>query len=580
MKSTQPRQGNPSDCEGLPLLDAGGKLRKPRARYPLDECFFSWDFGLLEWIQDLSGNFGYELLVLLSTTEHLLKGFVVTLTGQAMTFLFASYGVNASQMQIYLGIVALPWSMKPVFGLISDMFPIGGYKKQPYMLFFSVLGVASMLAIGILPQTLLSVTGLIICLMFAQTQFSVCDLLSEATYAERIQDCPRLGPSLVSYVWGGLSLMSMVAVLLSGCVIAESVRLVFVISAGVSMVVFLPIVNNYLQERKLTPEEVASERQKILQQKEACILCVVMLFANISLTVCGLVFDSVVLNAAVALVFTIILLVSFSVLLTPVVAKFNAFILVQGACSLSISSASFYFYTDSAVKYPEGPHFSIFFYSSVLGLVGSAMSLLGVFAYQRFMSKWRYRNLLIFANVFLCVLSMMDVIMFSRLNLVIGIPDHCMMLGATISESLVAQWQWMPSVVILSYLCPRGLEATMYALLAGCANFGGIVSGDFGALLLQWLQVEPRGAVGETIAFDNLWIAALISSLSPLVVIVLLFWLIPDARQDEKLLSDDADASSGSLFQRWFGSHSTPPAAEAVLESSCERPKPDLHPNA
>lgn len=345
----------------------------------------------------------------------------------------------------------------------------------------------------------------------------------------------------------------------------------FSISAGIAAIVLLPVMANYLQERRLTEEEIVAERQKSLQQKEACILAMVMLIANVSLTICGLAFDNVALNAAVSVFFTILLLISFTLLLTPVVAKFNAFQLIQGACSLSISSASFYFYTDSPASYPEGPHFTTFFYSSVLGFVGSCMSLLGVWCYQRYMSKWKYRNLLIFTNVFLTALSMIDVVMFSRLNLKMGIPDHWMIIGATISESLVAQWQWMPSVVILSYLCPKGLEATMYALLAGCANFGGVVSGNVGAYMLQWLDCEPSGAVGESIAFNNLWIAALIASLSPLAVIGLLFWLIPDANQDEKLLCDDADAASGSLLQRWLGNSpqaSVPPAAEAGLESA------------
>lgn len=428
-----------------------------------------------------------------------------------------------------------------------------------------------MMVIGMLPQSILSITGLVICLMLAQTQFSICDLLSEATYAERIQQCPKQGPDLVSYVWGGLTLMSILAVALSGYVIEESASMAFSISAGIAAIVLLPVMANYLQERRLSEEEIVAERQKSLQQWEACILAMVMLVANVSLTICGLAFDSVALNAAVSVFFVILLLISFTVLLTPVVAKFNAFQLIQGACSLSISSASFYFYTDSPAAYPDGPHFTTFFYSSVLGFVGSCMSLLGVWCYQRYMSKWKYRNLLIFTNVFLTALSMIDVVMFSRLNLKLGIPDHWMIIGATISESLVAQWQWMPSVVILSYLCPKGLEATMYALLAGCANFGGVVSGNVGAYMLQWLDCEPSGAVGESIAFDNLWIAALIASLSPLAVIGLLFWLIPDANQDEKLLCDDSDAASGSLLQRWLGNTSqsfAPPAAEAVLEGA------------
>jgi MFS family permease len=454
--------------------------------------------------------------------------------------------------------------MKPIFGMMSDLFPIWGFKKLPYMLVSSVFGVASMLAIGILPDGSLSVNMLVVCLIMSQIMFSICDLLSEAAYAEKIQDSPKYGPSLVSYVWGGLTLSSLLAVAVSGQVIADSPKLTFTISAIIGSVVFLPVLSNYLGETKMSPEEVQLERDRILKQREACILAGVMLVANVVMTFFGMTFDSVALNAAVAIFFTIVLLVSFTMLLTPVVAKFNAFQLIQGSLSLSISSASFYFYTDSEAQYPQGPHFSTVFYTSVLGIVGTCMSLLGVWCYQRWMSKWNYRNLLIFTNVFLFVLSMMDVVMFSRLNLQMGIPDHYMVLGATVSESLVAQWQWMPSVVILSYLCPKGLEATMYALLAGSANFGGIVAGDIGALLLQMLECEPNGSTGEAAAFKNLWIAALIASVAPLVVIVFLFWLIPDARQDEKLLSDGVDASTGSLWQQWFG-QSPVPAAQSAL---------------
>jgi len=552
------------DRESLPLLSD-----KERAKFSQHSLAASsgYDFGLISWIDTLSHQFGYRIMVLLAATEHILKGFVYTFTSQALSFVFASYGVNASQMQILTGIVTLPWAMKPIFGMMSDLFPIWGFKKMPYMFVSSIYGVASMLAIGLLPDGFMSVNMLVACLILSQIQFSICYLLSEAAYAEKIQDCPKYGPSLVSYVWGGLTFMSLIAVALSGQIIAESPRLTFTIAAAIASIVFLPVMANYLGESRMSEKEIQLERNRILQQREACILSVVMLVANVVLTYCGMAFESVALNAAVAIFFTIVLLVSFSVLLTPVVAKFNAFQLIQGSLSLSISSASFYFYTDTEAQYPEGPHFSTVFYSSVLGIVGTCMSLLGVWCYQKYMSKWNYRYLLIFTNVFLFVLSMMDVVMFSRFNLTLGIPDHYMVLGATVSESLVAQWQWMPSVVILSYLCPKGLEATMYALLAGSANFGGIVAGDIGALLLQVLDCEPRGAAGETAAFKNLWIAALISSIAPLVVIVFLFWLIPDARQDEKLLSDGDDASTDSLWQQWFG-QSREPAAESALSKN------------
>eukprot|EP00959_Pyramimonas_sp_CCMP1952_P448666 9394886-Pyramimonas_sp.AAC.1 len=65
------------------------------------------------------------------------------------------------------------------------------------------------------------------------------------------------------------------------------------------------------------------------------------------------------------------MLVSFTVVLTPVIAKFNAFSLIQTALGVSTSGASFYFYTDTPAMYPEGPHFSEFFYNSVMGTAGS-----------------------------------------------------------------------------------------------------------------------------------------------------------------------------------------------------------------
>merc|ERR1719253_2247892 len=146
-----------------------------------------------------------------------------------------------------------------------------------------------------------------------------------------------------------------------------------------------------------------------------------------------------------------------------------------------------------------------------------------------------------------------DIILFTRFNLKIGIPDHVFLLGASVAQGIIMQWQWMPQVVILSNLCPPGMEATMYALLAGSHNLGNTISANCGALLLQWLGVSPRGAVGESADFANLWKASAIAILCPLITILLLFWLIPDAKQNEGILRDADSATSGSLWRRWKG---------------------------
>ncbi len=46
-------------------------------------------------------------------------------------------------------------------------------------------------------------TGLLFCIVF---QAALCDLLTEAQYAEKLKANPESGPSLMSFVWGGLLL--------------------------------------------------------------------------------------------------------------------------------------------------------------------------------------------------------------------------------------------------------------------------------------------------------------------------------------------------------------------------------------
>ena len=89
----------------------------------------------------------------------------------------------------------------------------------------------------------------------------------------------------------------------------------------------------------------------------------------------------------------------------------------------------------------------------------------------------------------------------------------------------------MPSIVIISQLCPDKVEATMYALFAGSSNLGGNLANYGGAFVMEYLGVKPSGALNESRQFDNLWVASLISSLAPCIPLLLLTILVPDARQ-------------------------------------------------
>merc|ERR1711862_55951 len=108
---------------------------------------------------------------------------------------------------------------------------------------------------------------------------------------------------------------------------------------------------------------------------------------------------------------------------------------------------------------------------------------------------------------------------------------------------------WMPGIVILAQMVQPGMEATMYALLAGCHNLGNTVSSNMGAVMLHYLGVTPKGEVGESHTFENLYIASLLSTILPCVTCILMPYMIPHCRQDEKVEFE----MELTPYQRWKG---------------------------
>jgi len=253
-------------------------------------------------------------------------------------------------------------------------------------------------------------------------------------------------------------------------------------------------------------------------------------------------------------------LVACAVLLQPVLAKAISFFIIVTAVSPQISGASFYFFTDTAVQYPEGPHFSPTFYTSVQGSIAQACGLLGIVIYKVFMDNCSYQRIFLISSFAVAGFSLVDAFVFARLNVKVGIPDQVFVITTSVLESVVQQWQDMPSIVIISQLCPEGMEAVVFALVNSSFNIGGMVGANTGALLLQWLKCEPSGEDSESAQFEYLWLAAVLNSVMQVIPLVLMRWLIPHCRQTEKIMQGEQNrsATAGSLWKKWTKSESEP----------------------
>lgn len=511
------------------------------------------DGSILEWFGQLRDTYGSRLLLLLFASQHLLKGVVQQFQASAVMWLLMEYSVTGPQMQIYMSVASSSWALKPIIGAVSDTLPLFGYRKAPYVVLTSMIGVASAAWIGFTTRDTISILGCVLALLGMSLQASTCDLLTEATYSERLQERPQYGPDLITYIWGGIGVGNMIAISFVGCLITTlGARAVFLACLFPSAAIIIPTLMNYFEEVPLTREMIERSRAAFARQSEVLMLCVLMTFLTTFLAIVGAVSVSHEVQFASALLVLLILVPSFHIVLRPEIARVNCFFVLQSAFSLGIGGATFYFYTDQPDQYPEGPHFTAWFFASTMGLVASVMSLIGLATYTVYMKNWNYHSLMLFTNILSTLLSLMDVVLFLRLNVAWGIPDALFVLGSSTTTVVIKQWQWMPAVVIMSQLCPVGMEATMFALLAGCANVGSQISDYFGAYALQVLGVHPSGAVGETHQFDNLWKASCLATMLPAITIILIPFLIPQAKQTEKLLLGDvSSATAGSPLNRW-----------------------------
>ena len=506
------------------------------------------------WLLQLQAVYGLKLLLILFATQHVLKGFVMSLAISSTDFLLKEHHLTGPQLQMYKAIIGLPWALKPLVGILSDAFPLFGYRKAPYILIATVLGIGGFAAVGW--GYALSLPVVVGCLFCGNLHVSVSDLLTEAKYSEKLRQFSEHGPDLVTFVWGGVTFGSLVAVSISGYLIAEfGPARVFQVCAICSSVVIVPTLFNYLEETHMSSEEVRSHRIRIFSnEKEVVLLSALVAGCVMAMAATGLIVKDVTVSFGVSLVVAIVILSAFTLLLRPDIGLVNAFYFIQTSCALAIDGATFYFFTDDEKSFKGGPNFPVFFYTTVMGLVAATFNMLGLWSYNKLTKQWRYRSLFLTTNIVLSALNMCSILIYSRVNISLGIPDKVFVLTGSVLQSVISTWMWMPGVVLMAQLCPKGMEAAMYALLAGCHNIGGSVAQSFGGFMLERLEVNPSGKPGEGASFDNLWIAALVSALFPMCSLIMIPYCVPNALQTETVLAEHpTSATAGSPWERLVG---------------------------
>jgi predicted MFS family arabinose efflux permease len=94
-------------------------------------------------------------------------------------------GLSASETATFLALIGLGWSVKPLYGLLSDLVPFLGYRRRSYLLAMTAVAALGWLALGLLPAYPWSLTLAILGLTGVGLAFT--DVLCDAVMVEEGQ---------------------------------------------------------------------------------------------------------------------------------------------------------------------------------------------------------------------------------------------------------------------------------------------------------------------------------------------------------------------------------------------------------
>lgn len=105
--------------------------------------------------------------------------------------------VQPSKVQLFIGLYFIPWVIKPVWGLMTDVFPIMGYRRRPY---FIIAGFIGLVAATIVSEggTRVGIPTALWCLIAISTGMAIADVTIDACIARNSIEMKALAPDMQS----------------------------------------------------------------------------------------------------------------------------------------------------------------------------------------------------------------------------------------------------------------------------------------------------------------------------------------------------------------------------------------------
>ncbi|OIP74270.1 MAG: folate-biopterin transporter [Oscillatoriales cyanobacterium CG2_30_44_21] len=413
-------------------------------------------------------------------------------------FLKDDLGLNPAEVASMVGITMLPWTIKPLYGLISDGFPVFGYRRRPYLLLSSVLGIFAWISMGLWVATPFWAIAMI---AIGSLSLAFSDAITDALIVQRARlEAEGDAGSLQSFSWIASSIGAIISAYLSGYLLEHfGAKLVFEITAVLPLLVGIsafaiadpPMSTIFIDAPNLDGTAPNLSRNS-------------QIWRSLSYNFTQL--KQAFKNKAIWL---------------------PAAFLFLWQATPSADTAFFYFTTNELHFNPE--------FLGTIKFFASWAGLFGVWLFQRFFKGVPTRKIFFWTTIISTLLGLTSLMLVTHANRSLGIDDRWFSLGDSIILTVAGRIAFMPVLVLAARLCPEGIEATLFALLMSVLNISALCSFQLGAGLTYLLGVTESN-------FDNLWILVLIANVTSLLPLPLLNWL-PNEQEVKNMSINNVDAS-------------------------------------
>lgn len=472
-------------------------------------------------------------------------------------FLFTrnELGLSFVELGILAALPTISWSIKPIYGFLTDLVPIGGYRRRPYLHLMPLVTLVSWLWIWKFSDSFITFA---IPLMIANVGMGFTDVICDGLVVQQSDE--KTAGRFQSICWGSLTVGAIISTFFSGLLLGREIvgiRDMFLLTAMMPLITFA--LSWFVKEKKITNREELKVHKAI--NPFHIWSSILALIGTVALLWPRKNQDMGLMSFGVIGIWFIWFAIYFKHLMNIKVigrAIFAAAIFIFLWRFTPSFGAPWSDYFLNEVKIDQ----ETYGYFGVVSYIGW---LIGSIIFSKWLDKVDLKKLLLWTIVLSAILGMSQLTL-TKLELAnaVGSTPLIKYVGAVVASPvfLIAQgrefWNVLmafPGVVHLNFFLdfflgilymisflpllkfvalstPKNLEGTNFAVFASIMNFGLVFGSISGGYIYEKIQT---GLTWGPFTMNGLQITVWLGALTSLIALVALPWIKTEHMAHEKL---------------------------------------------